>query len=285
VDGRGLARLPSGGRRMTADREATVRCVVRDRIATITLNRPRALNAVTFDMEALLDETLREADADPGVGCIVLTGEGRGFCAGDDVKDQWGDPRMAEALVAVGSPRATITPFVATFLEMLTPTVAAVNGPAIGLGMDLALMCDIRIAADSARFSQGYVRMGLLPDVAGLWVLPRLVGPSNAAELLLTGEVIDGAEAARIGLVSRVVPDEQLHREAAAVAARIAAMPPLAVAATKEAIRRAIGRTAGDLDDVAAIRGSRLAQLFETRDHAEAVAAFTEKRAPRFEGR
>ncbi len=267
------------------DPATTILYEVGDRVATITLNRPHALNAVTLDMEQLFEDRLRQADADPDVGCVLITGAGRGFCAGDDVKVQWGDKRMDEALALLATPRASLTPFVQAFLGMVTPSIAAVNGAAIGLGMDLALMCDIRIAGAAAQFSQGYIRMGLLPDVAGFWVLPRLVGPSAASELLLTGELIDAATAARLGLVSRVVEADQLLAEAMALAARIASMPPLAVAATKEGMRRAIGLAAGDLDDLAAIRGVRLANLFRTRDHTEAAAAFMDKRTPHFEGR
>ena len=139
------------------------------------------------------------------------------------------------------------------------------NGPAIGFGMDLALLCDIRIASATARFSQAYVRMGLVADVAGLWLLPRLVGPAIAAQLLLTGDIIDAAEAEAIGLVSQVVDAEDLLTTAIGVAGRIAAKPPLAVAATKEGHRRAVGRSADDLDDLAAIRGVRLRQPVRER--------------------
>ena len=257
---------------------------VTGRVATVTLNRPEVLNAVTMDMEDLLVERLQVADRDPGVGAIVLTGAGRGFCAGDDVKAQWDDPRMSQALELLGGPAAALSPFVDVLLRVTTPTVAAVNGPAVGLGMDLALLCDVRLAAPQARFSQGYVRMGLLPDIAGLWLLPRVVGSSAAAELLLTGDVVDAAQAAELGLVSRVVPAEGLVADAQRLAGRIAALPPLAVAATKEGLRRAVGVTTDGLDDLAAIRGVRLRDLFRTADHREAVAAFTEKRAPRFTG-
>jgi enoyl-CoA hydratase/carnithine racemase len=265
--------------------DETVHYEVADRVATVTLNRPEALNAVTMDMEKLLVERLREADADPGVGCILLTGEGRGFCAGDDIKVQWADPRMEESLARLGTPEVGLSPFVEVLLRGTTPTVAAVNGAAVGLGMDLALLCDIRVASPAAKFSQGYIRMGLLPDVAGLWLLPRLIGPSMAAELLLTGDIIDGHEALRLGLVSRLVEPDELVPAAAKLAGRIAAMPPLAVAATKEGIRRATGLSMDELGGLAAIRGVRLRDLFQTDDHKEAAAAFTERREPHFHGR
>jgi enoyl-CoA hydratase/carnithine racemase len=263
----------------------TIRYEVVDGVALVTLNRPAALNAVTMPMEHLLERRLRQADDDPGVRCIVITGEGRGFCAGDDVKVQWSDPAMTEALDRLATPRVGMTPMVEVLLRSSTPSIAAVNGPAIGFGMDLALMCDIRVASAAARFAQAYVKMGLVPDVPGVWLLPRLVGPAVAAQLLLTGDVIDAAEALAIGLVSQVVAAEDLMASALGLARRIAANPPLAVAATKESMRRAIARTSADLDDLAAVRGVRLHHLFGTEDHREAVKAFTERRAGEYRRR
>ena len=263
----------------------TIRYEVGDGIGLLTLNRPDALNAVTMAMEALLEERLREADEDPAVRCLVITGAGRGFCAGDDVKVQWSDPAMTAAVDRLATPKVSMTPMVEVMLAATTPSIAAVNGPAIGFGMDLALLCDIRIASATARFAQAYVRMGLVADLPGLWLLPRLVGPAMAAQLLLTGDIVDAAEAEAIGLVSQVVDAEDLLPTAIGVAGRIAANPPLAVAATKEGQRRAVGRSADDLDDLAAIRGVRLHRLFASDDHREAVAAFTERRPGRFRGR
>ena len=183
----------------------TIRYEVSDGIALLTLNRPDALNAVTMAMEALLEERLREADEDPAVRCLVITGAGRGFCAGDDVKVQWSDPAMTAAVDRLATPKVSMTPMVEVMLAATTPSIAAVNGPAIGFGMDLALLCDIRIASPAARFAQAYVRMGLVADLPGFWLLPRLVGPAMAAQLLLTGDIVDAAEAEAIGLVSQVV--------------------------------------------------------------------------------
>ena len=258
---------------------------VSERVATITLNRPEARNAVTMEMEDLLIARWAEAEADPAVGAIVLTGAGQGFCAGDDVKVQWSDPRMKDAVESLGTSTVGLSPFVEVMLRSTTPSVAAVNGAAVGLGMDLALLCDVRLATPSARFSQGYVRMGLVADIAGLWLLPRLVGPSVAAELLLTGDLVDADRALAIGLVSRVVPAGELLADAGALASRFAAMPPLAVAATKECLRRAVGVPTAALEDLAAIRGVRLRDLFRTEDHAEAVTAFGERRPAVFHGR
>ena len=197
----------------------TVLFDVADRVATITLNRPDARNAATFEMEQELIHCFAEADADPAVGCIVLTGAGKGFCAGDDVTKAWGDPRMEATLAELASPNPPITPLVGAMLATDTPTVAAVNGAAVGIGMDLALLCDLRVASEYARFAQLYVKLGLMCDVTGIWLLPQIVGRARATELLLTGEIIDATEAERIGLVSRVVGADDLMPAAYEIAA------------------------------------------------------------------
>ena len=256
-----------------------------DGVGTITLDRPDALNAATYEMEEELLEVLARADADPEVRALVLTGAGRAFCAGDDVKKAWGDPRMQATLAELAGPRPPMTPLVAGMLGSVTPTIAAVNGVALGIGMDLALLCDVRIASEHAKFAQLFVKMGLSTDVSGYWLLPRLVGASCAAELLLTGDTVDAAEAERIGLVSRVVAADDLVPEAHALAARIAANPPLAVRAIKEGLRMGVGRRTDDLDELATFVGHSLARLFTTEDHREAVQAFMERRAATFTGR
>jgi enoyl-CoA hydratase/carnithine racemase len=236
-------------------------------------------------MDAELQHVLRSADADPDVRAIVLTGAGRGFCAGDDVAKAWGDPRMEQVLADLAGPEPPMTPLVEILLALDTPTVAAVNGVALGIGMDLALLCDLRIASEHARFGQLFVRMGLTCDVTGLWLLPQIVGRAAAAELLLTGEVIDASTAERIGLVSRVVPADDLLPVAQATAAAIAANPPLAVRAIKRGLRAAAGRRTDELDEVATLVGHELVRLFTSDDHREAVAALREKRPARFRGR
>jgi enoyl-CoA hydratase/carnithine racemase len=258
---------------------------VSDGVATITLNRPERLNAATFELGEALRQAFACAGADPQVRAVVLTGAGRAFCAGDDVEAAWGDPRMAATLAELAGPRPPLTPEVAAILDCPVPTIAAVNGVALGIGMDLAVACDLIVAGESARFGQVYVTMGLMADVCGYWRLPQLIGPAAAAELLLTGEIIDAARAATLGLASRVVPDDELAPTAAALAGRIAANPPLAVRLVKEGLRRGVGRSRADLDELAAFVGNGLARLFATDDHREAVAAFVEKRAPQFTGR
>jgi enoyl-CoA hydratase/carnithine racemase len=198
----------------------TISYEVDNGVALVTLNRPDALNAVTMSMEHLLEDVLRRADHDPEVRCIIVTGAGRGFCAGDDVKVQWSDPAMRGAIERLASPRVGVSSMVDVLLRSSTPSVAAVNGPAVGFGMDLALMCDLRVASTDARFSQAYVRMGLVADLPGSWLLPRLVGPAMAAQLLLTGDTVDAATAQAIGLVSMVVPPDELIPAALGLARR-----------------------------------------------------------------
>lgn len=254
-------------------------------VGTVTLDRPDSLNAATYEMEIELLEVLAAADADPDVGALILTGAGRAFCAGDDVKKAWGDPRMEATLAELSGPEPPLTPHIVAMLGMTTPIVAAVNGVAMGIGMDFALLCDIRIASEHAKFGQLFVKMGLSADVTGYWLLPRIVGPAHAAELLLTGDTIDAARAEHIGLVSRVVPADELLNEAHALAARIAANPPLAVRAIRDGVRLGIGRPADELDELATFVGHSLARLFATEDHREAVQAFMERRPATFVGR
>lgn len=262
-----------------------VRYEVGDGIATITLDRPDVLNAATFEMDDELQHCLRAADTDHEVRAIVITGAGRAFCAGDDVQRAWGDPRMEQTLADLAGPEPPMTPLVEILLAIDTPTIAAVNGVALGIGMDLALLCDLRLASEHARFGQLFVRMGLLCDVTGLWLLPQIIGRSRASELLLTGDIIDAATADRIGLVSQVLPADELLPAAQALAASIAANPPLAVRAIKRGMRKASGMRTEELDEMATYVGHGLARLFNTEDHQEAVQAFVEKRPARFHGR
>ena len=243
----------------------TVLFDVADRVATITLNRPDARNAATFEMEQELIHCFAEADADPAVGCIVLTGAGKGFCAGDDVTKAWGDPRMEATLAELASPNPPITPLVGAMLATDTPTVAAVNGAAVGIGMDLALLCDLRIASEYARFAQLYVKLGLMCDVTGIWLLPQIVGQARATELLLTGEIIDATEAARIGLVSRVVGADDLMPAAYEIARSIAANPPLAVRAIKQGLRLAAGQNVRRAARPCALRGTQPVEALHDR--------------------
>ncbi len=257
---------------------------VADHVATVTLNRPERLNAATFDMGDQLTEAFERVAADPNVRAVILTGAGGAFCSGDDVQAAWGDPRMAAVMDELGSIRPPLTPETAAVLGCTKPTIAAVNGVALGIGMDFAVMCDFRLAATEARFGLLYVKMGLMADLPSYWRLPQLVGYEKAAELLMTARMIDAEEAARIGLVSQVLPADELLTAAHALAARIASMPPLAVQHVKEGLRRGAGRSYAELGDLATFVGNGLARLFATADHKEAAAAFVEKRDPVFTG-
>src|SRR3954451_15044571 len=199
---------------------------VDDHIATITLNRPERMNAATFDLGAQLIEAFARAEADDDVRVVILTGAGRAFCAGDDVEGAWGDPRMADIMRDLGSIRPPMTPESTTILGATKPLIAAVNGVALGIGMDMAVMCDLRVPSEHARFGLFYVRMGLMADVPSYWRLPELIGYEKAAELLFTGDMIDAARGSRIGLVSRVVPADELLPAARELAGRIADKPP-----------------------------------------------------------
>ena len=241
-------------------------------VGTITIRRPQARNALTFRTYRELEDAVRSTQA----RCLVITGEGPAFCSGDDVKE----------IMAGGdgppSVEARLTPAADALLTTNVPVVAAVNGPAVGWGMELALMADLRVASERARFGELFVLRGLVSDVAGLGLLAQAVGREKAAELLFTGEIIDAAEALRVGLVGRVVPHDELMPTATALARRVAANPPLAVAALKAGLRRALDP---DWAELGAWVSRTLVELFRTRDHAEGVKAFLEKREPRFEGR
>lgn len=258
---------------------------VADHVATITFNRPERLNAATFDMGDQLQEALAEVERDDTVRVAVVTGAGRAFCAGDDVEKAWGDDRMEATMRWLGGVRPGMTPESRSFLEVTKPTIAAVNGAAIGIGMDFALLCDLRLASEHAKFSQMFVKLGLMADITGYWRLPQLVGYAKAAELLFTGDMVDAAEAERIGLVSRVLPADELLPAAQELAGRIAANPPQAVRFIKEGLRRAVGRGYTELPEVSSFVANGLAHLFTTEDHKEAATAFVEKRPAVFTGR
>ena len=253
-----------------------------DHVATVTLDRPEAMNALTRELYGELEAAFRRAHGDPDVRCVILTGEGRAFCSGDDVKQiMLGEQRDA-TVQRLRDVRPRPTPAAMAVLECDKPVIAAVNGPAVGWGMDLTLFCDIRIASDRAKFGELFIKRGLISDVGGLWRLPQIVGPSKAAELLFTGDLIDATEAERIGLVSRVVPHDDLMPAARELAARIAKNPPIAMRYMKEGLRKALR---GDVQEIGAYVGNSLAYLFTTEDHREGALSFVERREPVFRGR
>lgn len=246
-------------------------------VATLTLDRPESLNALTVPVKLALRAALEGLAADPAVRAVILTGAGRAFCAGQDLAER-DSPDAAPLDVEV---RERYNPIVRAIRSMGQPVIAAVNGVAAGAGASLAFACDLRIAAEEARFILAFGRIGLVPDSGATWFLPRLVGPARAAELALAGETLDAQEALRLGVVSRVVPGDQLMREARTLAGRLADGAPLALALTKEALARAETITLDEaLEGEAKLQGIAGASA----DHAEGLAAFREKRPPRFQG-
>ena len=265
-----------------ADRVAGFELVtyrVADRVATITLNRPERRNALNFAAYDQLEQCLRHASADPAARCVILTGADPAFCSGDDVMEIMAGPKAVHKQPVI---RHAITPAALAALECEKPMIAAVNGAAVGWGMELALYADIRIASEKAKFAELFIKRGLICDVGGFYRLPAIVGPAKAAELLFTGDVIDARESLRIGLVSDVVAHEELMQRATAMAARIAANPPLALRYMKEGLRKS---AYGDPREIGAWAIATIRALMETADHREGVAAFMEKREPVFEGR
>ena len=255
---------------------------VEDMVATITLNRPARMNALTGTTYREAVQAIGEAEEDDGVRAVIITGAGRGFCSGDDVKELPGAPdpeRLARRKVPS---RAKPTPLAEALLTFDKPLIAAVNGAAVGWGMDLALMCDIRIASEEAKFGEVYVLRGLLADMAGWLLLPRIVGLSKAYELLLTGDIVDAQEAERIGLVTRTVPHGDLIPAARSMAMKMARMPPVAVRMTKEAVRRGLDY---DLPALGEYHAYALKVLFGTEDFREGSTSVLEKRQPTFKGR
>ncbi len=245
-------------------------------VGIITLNRPDARNALTIVTYAELEDAVRTTAA----RCLVITGADPAFCSGDDVKQimAGAGERVSSGLRA--EPR--LTPAADAILKSNVPVVAAVNGAAVGWGMELAVMADMRIASEKAKFGELFIKRGLCCDVPGIGRLASLVGRERAAELLFTGRIIDANEAKEIGLVSRVVPHEELLPTALELAIQVASNPPLAVAKLKEGLRKALDP---DWDELGRWVSTSLAALFQTEDHREGVASFLEKREPNFVGR
>jgi 2-(1,2-epoxy-1,2-dihydrophenyl)acetyl-CoA isomerase len=253
-----------------------------NQVRRITLNRPEALNALTPDQRERIIQLLAEASADPGVRAVVLTGTGRGFCAGADLRA--GPATAGERVpgdvartIRLGAQR-----LVAAVLDCEKPVIAAVNGTAAGLGAHLAFACDLVLAAESATFTEVFVRRGLVPDGGGAYLLPRLIGPRRAKELMFFGDALTASDAERLGLVNRVLPDAELDKTARAWAQRLAAGPTRALALTKRLVNASLD---GDRAGAFAAEADAQEINMTTRDAREGVASFVERRGAEFTGR
>jgi enoyl-CoA hydratase/carnithine racemase len=254
-------------------------------VVTLTLNRPELRNPISDrEMVDALIAALARLESDDRARVAVLTGAGKAFSSGGNIREM----KPGSSSLNAGSPAVTrrnyklgIQRLPLAFAALEVPVIAAVNGPAIGAGCDLACMCDLRIAGESARFAESFVKLGLIAGDGGAWLLPRVIGWSKAAEMALTGDPIDAREALACGLVSQIVPDGELTDAARKLAGRIAANPPHAVRMTKRLLWE--GRRA-DLASVLEMAAAMQAAAHTTADHAEAVEAFLEKRTPAFRG-
>jgi 2-(1,2-epoxy-1,2-dihydrophenyl)acetyl-CoA isomerase len=254
---------------------------VTDRVATLTLNRPDRLNALSSPMLDGLLEALPRLGADPQVAVVVLTGAGRGFCAGGDVKSMAEGSSQLGLEDAVQRLRARME--VSRLLhEIPKPTIAMVNGPAAGAGLSMALACDLRVAAQSARFITAFVNVGFSGDFGGSYFLSKLVGTAKARELYYTGEPVDADRALALGIVNRVVPDAELTDATMTLATRLARGPNVALGLMKQNFNAAETGSLSELLDLEALHQIKTAR---TEDHREAARAFVEKRPPVFKGR
>lgn len=255
---------------------------IEDGVGTVTFARPDKLNSLTFEVYAELERLAVECQTDDAVRVLVLTGTGKGFCSGGDVKamNEAKESRTERPILDKVAPSRDRT--LLAMRDAPQPIIAAVNGAAAGAGMNLALGCDIRLASTAARFGETFVKRGLHPDWGGTYFLPRLVGMAKAAEMIFTGDMIDAAEALRIGLVSAVYPPEELMPAAYDLARKIANGPPIAIRLAKRALYHGEGT-----DLRGGLEFETFAQnvCFETEDAREGIRAFVDKRPPQFKGR
>ena len=256
-------------------------------LATIALNRPEAMNALSPSLVRDLLSAINEVEEDDQIRALVITGVGRAFCAGGDVKAMRGGStparqRTEEGIDAIRRSFHSAHKVILGLQKLEKPTIAMVNGAAVGAGCDLACVCDIRVGSENARFNSGYIRIGSFPGWGGAWLLPRVVGLPKACELLFTGEFVDAHEALKIGLLNKLVPADQLEAETMELARKIAANAPIALRLTKLMVYRGLET---DLETALKFAGTGEAITLSSEDHAEAVRAFREKRVGIFKGR
>lgn len=265
-----------------ASAESTVlHRITPDGVSWITLNRPEAMNAVTWEQRERVIALLADASADPAVRAVVLTATGRGFCAGADLRGTPAQTRERVPGDVARTIRLGAQRLIAAVLDCEKPVIAAVNGTAAGIGAHLAFACDLVLAADTARFIEVFVRRGLVPDGGGAYLLPRLVGPQRAKELMFFGDALTAADAERMGLVNRAVPEAELAGLAAAWAGRLASGPTRAIALTKQLVNDSL-----TADRATAFAAEAAAQEINmtTRDANEGVASFVERRTAEYRG-
>ena len=265
---------------MAVTQQEHVVVTVEGAVAWIKFNRPERRNAIGTQARAELAGALKQVEKDPAVRCVVLTGEGTAFSSGADLGDFPTDGNVVEHVGRIL--RDDYMPMILRMRQMPKPIVAAVNGVAAGIGMSFAMAADIRVAAEEAAFVELFVSRGLVPDGGASWFLPRLVGTGKALEMCMTGQPLSARDAERLGLVNQVVPKEQLEATVRAVAERLAAGAPLAIAAAKRAINRALDST---LEEAMEYESHLQEALAGSADFAEGVAAFIEKRPAQFQGR
>ncbi len=255
----------------------------RDHVATLTFNRPERLNAITGPMLDALSEALVECNADNDVRAVVLTGAGRGFCAGLDLQDQMSGQGLGSGDIGATTQRFDLRNAPPIVLhQMDKPTVAAVNGGAAGYGMDLALGCDMRLMSETAKLSAAFTKRGVLPESGGTWLLPRIVGWAKASEIMFTGRTLPAEQCLELGIANEVVAPSELAERAHTLAREIAANAPLAVQATKRMMRMGTDESfEANVHHVFL----QLLPLFRSRDFREGMKSFLEKREPEFEGR